>query len=164
MTQQRTPLLLLALLLTTIGCGSGPGAPVDTIDPNAPPPTSDRQPAIGNQNPVNPSSLPPDNSQAPGSSGQPPDDDGSGSCVELCNTLPSRGCALPPDGCVQSCAELQAEPCGQQLLALNQCALAVACPEDLEEAELEVVQAIVARCPVQYQAFSACEDSSGNND
>jgi hypothetical protein len=162
-TQQRIPFLLCSLLLAAASCGGGDGQPVHPVDPNAPPDTADQPPATGNQNPagnqnpVNPISRPPDNSQPPN---PPPTDpgpgNGGGPCVQVCEMLPARGCMTPPGGCEEGCADLMGEQCGPQLIALEACALPVACPENIDSMDVAQLQEIAMRCPRQYQDFMTC--------
>lgn len=158
MTQQRIPVLLCFLLPAVIaGCGGGDGPPIDAADPDAPPVVSDKQPPmLSNQNPVNAVSVPPDNSQDP-----PPDPSvpvtnppptGGGSCVEMCNALPARGCQTPEEGCEEACRPDPMQACSREELALLRCASEVICPEDAEAQ----IQQVVAHCPNQYEAYATC--------
>jgi hypothetical protein len=163
-TQQRIPVLLCFLLPAVVGCGGGDGAPIDPVDPDAPPVVSDKQPpTITNQNPVNPASVPPDDTQDPPADPSVPVTDpppaGGGSCVDVCNALPARGCQTPEGGCEEACRPDPMATCSREELALLRCASEVICPEDVQ-AQL---QQVVAHCPNQYDAYRTCVLNSGTD-
>lgn len=151
MTQQRIPLFLFSVLLAAAGCGGGPGTPID-VDPDAPPDIADQQPRISDQTPVITGALP----GSPANSPEAPPGGGGGTCVDLCNSLPDRGCALPDEGCEAGCNPNSGERCASEALALAICALPITCPEDFGNLTQDQLLQIANLCPSQYAAVAAC--------
>ncbi|MGC4090637.1 MAG: hypothetical protein QM756_22745 [Polyangiaceae bacterium] len=155
MTHQRLALILLSTL-PLVACGGGTGNDVSTYDPNTSPKISDQQPVTSSTAPPS-STLPPDGS---GSSGEPTPGGGGSRCERVCERALAAGCQIEEGAdCMQVCAELPAQACGNQLLDAFECVTnAGVCIDSLASNP-----AVVAQCDAQITAFTDCQGLQPNN-
>lgn len=152
---QRFALVLPALV--AVACGGGNGDRTTPTDLNTPP-------SIANQQPIITGAQVPNDTKLPGSSQQPSGGSGGGGgpCESFCNRALAADCTLNGDtDCASACAELKAQECATELLALANCALSVnVCPDDFEGN----ATTLAASCQAQALAYGTCLDlnDSGN--